>query len=75
MLAGAHPARETDARIMNLETGVTTADDFWPKGINHRMRPANAPVLAAAAIDGCALARIIHKGAGRGDRRTVELPP
>lgn len=46
-----------DARIINLETAVTSCDDAWPgKGINYRMHPANAPCLAAAKIDCCVLA-------------------
>jgi poly-gamma-glutamate synthesis protein (capsule biosynthesis protein) len=44
------------ARLVNLETAVTTSDAFWPKGINYRMHPRNVPVLAAAGIDACALA-------------------
>jgi poly-gamma-glutamate capsule biosynthesis protein CapA/YwtB (metallophosphatase superfamily) len=46
-----------DARIINLETAVTTSNDYWPgKGINYRMHPANTPCLTAAGIDCCALA-------------------
>ncbi|HUL94129.1 MAG TPA: CapA family protein [Burkholderiales bacterium] len=46
-----------DARIINLETAVTTSDDAWPrKGIHYRMHPANVPCLAAAKIDCCVLA-------------------
>lgn len=46
-----------DVRIINLETAVTTSDDYWPgKGINYRMHPANVPCLRAAAIDCCVLA-------------------
>jgi poly-gamma-glutamate synthesis protein (capsule biosynthesis protein) len=46
-----------DARILNLETAVTTADEPWPgKGIHYRMHPANVGVLTAAGIDGCVLA-------------------
>jgi poly-gamma-glutamate synthesis protein (capsule biosynthesis protein) len=46
-----------DARIINLETAVTTAGDPWPgKGIQYRMHPANIPCLTAAGIDCCALA-------------------
>jgi poly-gamma-glutamate synthesis protein (capsule biosynthesis protein) len=46
-----------DARIINLETAVTSSGDAWPgKGINYRMHPANAPCLAAAKIDCCVLA-------------------
>ena len=46
-----------DARIINLETAVTAAEDPWPgKGIHYRMHPANAPCLTAAKIDCCTLA-------------------
>lgn len=44
------------ARIVNLETSITTSADYWPKGINYRMHPKNVGVLTSAAIDGCALA-------------------
>lgn len=46
-----------DARIINLETSITTSDDWWTtKGIHYRMHPGNVPVLTAAAIDACVLA-------------------
>ncbi|KAI7840089.1 hypothetical protein COHA_006218 [Chlorella ohadii] len=46
-----------DARIINLETAVTTNDDPWPrKGINYRMHPGNAATITAAGIDVCVLA-------------------
>jgi poly-gamma-glutamate capsule biosynthesis protein CapA/YwtB (metallophosphatase superfamily) len=45
-----------DARIINLETAVTTADTPAPKGINYRMHPGNVPVLGAAGIDCAVLA-------------------
>jgi len=46
-----------DFRIINLETSVTTSDDFWRgKGINYRMHPQNIPSLTAAGIDCCVLA-------------------
>jgi poly-gamma-glutamate synthesis protein (capsule biosynthesis protein) len=46
-----------DARIVNLETAITTADDAWPrKGVHYRMHPANIGCLSAAAIDCCILA-------------------
>lgn len=49
--------RAPDARIVNLETAVTTSDDAMPgKGIHYRMHPANAPCLTAAGFDVCALA-------------------
>ena len=46
-----------DARIVNLETAVTTHDTPWPgKGIHYRMHPANVDCLAAAALDCCVVA-------------------
>jgi len=46
-----------DVRIINLETSVTTSDDYWKgKGINYRMHPGNIPCLTAAGIDICSLA-------------------
>jgi poly-gamma-glutamate synthesis protein (capsule biosynthesis protein) len=48
--------RGTDARIVNLETAVTTGGRPAPKGINYRMQPANAPSLNAAGLDCCVLA-------------------
>ena len=46
----------TDARIINLETSITSAVEAWPKGINYRMNPANIGCLTAARIDCCCLA-------------------
>jgi poly-gamma-glutamate synthesis protein (capsule biosynthesis protein) len=48
--------RKPDARIVNLETAVTTSTDYEPKGINYRMSPANMPAITAAGIDCCVLA-------------------
>ena len=48
--------RRPDLRIINLETSVTTSDDFDPKGINYRMSPGNAACLAPARPDCCVLA-------------------
>lgn len=45
-----------DARIINLETSITTSEAAEPKGINYRMHPGNAAVLTAARIDCCVLA-------------------
>jgi poly-gamma-glutamate synthesis protein (capsule biosynthesis protein) len=45
-----------DARIINLETAVTTSDAWCDKGINYRMHPANMGCLKAAQIDVCSLA-------------------
>lgn len=45
-----------DARVINLETAVTTAGAPWPgKGIHYRMHPSNTPVLTAAGVDACVL--------------------
>jgi poly-gamma-glutamate synthesis protein (capsule biosynthesis protein) len=44
------------ARIVNLETSITTSADYEPKGINYRMHPANTPCLTAASINCCVLA-------------------
>ena len=46
-----------DARIVNLETAITTNGEAWPtKGIHYRMHPQNLGCLVAAKIDCCALA-------------------
>jgi poly-gamma-glutamate capsule biosynthesis protein CapA/YwtB (metallophosphatase superfamily) len=46
-----------DARIINLETSITTSDEFWPgKGIHYRMHPNNVDCFTAARIDVCVLA-------------------
>ncbi|MGW7055458.1 CapA family protein [Streptomyces sp. NPDC054887] len=46
-----------DARVVNLETSVTTSDDFAPgKAVNYRMHPDNVVCLTAARPDVCALA-------------------
>jgi poly-gamma-glutamate synthesis protein (capsule biosynthesis protein) len=50
------PLHECDARIVNLETSVTTSNDFEPKGINYRLHPQNVASLTAARIDCCVLA-------------------
>lgn len=48
---------QPDARIINLETSVTTNDAYWrDKGIHYRMHPKNLPCLTAAGIDCCVLA-------------------
>ena len=49
--------RAPDARIVNLETAVTSSDDHWPnKRVHYRMHPANIDCLTAAGIDCCVLA-------------------
>lgn len=45
-----------DLRIINLETSVTSSNEYWPKGINYRMHPKNIPCITAAGIDCCVLA-------------------
>jgi poly-gamma-glutamate synthesis protein (capsule biosynthesis protein) len=46
-----------DVRIINLETSVTTSNEYeGGKGINYRMHPKNIPVIRAAGIDCCVLA-------------------
>lgn len=46
-----------DARIINLETAVTTSEEAWPrKRIHYRMHPGNVACLSAARIDCCVLA-------------------
>ena len=56
-----------DARIVNLETAVTTGDDAWPgKGIHYRMHPANVSCLTAARLDCCGLANNHVLDWGRG---------
>lgn len=46
----------SDARIVNLETSVTTSESAELRGINYRMHPDNIAVLTAAKIDCCVLA-------------------
>jgi poly-gamma-glutamate synthesis protein (capsule biosynthesis protein) len=46
-----------DVRIINLETSVTSSEDYWRgKGINYRMHPENVGCLTAAGVDICGLA-------------------
>jgi poly-gamma-glutamate capsule biosynthesis protein CapA/YwtB (metallophosphatase superfamily) len=46
-----------DARIIGLETSVTTRNDCWTrKRITYRMHPDNIACLTAARIDACVLA-------------------
>jgi poly-gamma-glutamate capsule biosynthesis protein CapA/YwtB (metallophosphatase superfamily) len=49
-------AEQPAARIINLETAITTSDDYAVKGINYRMHPGNIDCLTAAGIDCCVLA-------------------
>jgi poly-gamma-glutamate synthesis protein (capsule biosynthesis protein) len=46
-----------DARIINLETSITTSAAYWPdKAVLYRMHPGNIACLTAAGIDCCCLA-------------------
>ncbi|MFP4202999.1 MAG: CapA family protein [Opitutales bacterium] len=46
-----------DLRIINLETSVTTSEDYWKaKGIHYRMHPDNAALVSKAGIDCVVLA-------------------
>lgn len=46
-----------DVRIANLETAVTTHEEWWTdKSIHYRMNPANLPCLQAARLHCCVLA-------------------
>ncbi|MFD7442065.1 CapA family protein [Streptomyces sp. NPDC059909] len=46
-----------DVRVIDLESSVTTSDDFAPgKAVTYRMHPDNVPCLTAAHPDVCALA-------------------
>jgi poly-gamma-glutamate synthesis protein (capsule biosynthesis protein) len=50
-------ARRPHARIVNLETAVTSGGEPWPgKGIHYRTHPANVACLSAAGVDACVLA-------------------
>ncbi len=52
-LAGAAP----DARVINLETGVTHSGGFAPgKAVHYRMSPGNLPAVTVAHPDVCVLA-------------------
>jgi poly-gamma-glutamate capsule biosynthesis protein CapA/YwtB (metallophosphatase superfamily) len=49
--------RSPDLRIVNLETAITSSDDYWRgKPVHYRMNARNAACLAAARIDCCVLA-------------------
>jgi poly-gamma-glutamate capsule biosynthesis protein CapA/YwtB (metallophosphatase superfamily) len=48
---------DCDARIVNLETSITTSSDFAPgKAVHYRMHPANLPALRIVRPDVCVLA-------------------
>ncbi len=48
--------REVDARIVNLETAVTSCKAYEAKGINYKMNPANIGAITVAGISCCVLA-------------------
>jgi poly-gamma-glutamate synthesis protein (capsule biosynthesis protein) len=49
--------RGADARIVNLETSITSGGLAWPgKAVHYRMHPANVAALSTAHIDACTLA-------------------
>lgn len=53
VLAGFEP----HLKMINLETNITTSDDYWKqKYIHYRMHPANVNCLLEAGIDYCSLA-------------------
>jgi len=45
-----------DLRIINLETTITTSNNFEPKGINYRMNPNNIDVLKTFKVNIACLA-------------------
>ncbi|MCK7470294.1 MAG: CapA family protein [Desulfomicrobium escambiense] len=70
-LARARP----DARIINLETAVTTADEAWPgKGIHYRMHPANVgvPHGGRASIAACWPTTTCSTGAAAGSAKRCD---
>lgn len=45
-----------DVRIINLETAVTSGEEYEDKGINYRMHPDNIRCITVAKTDCCSLA-------------------
>ena len=46
-----------DLRIINLETSITSSEDYWrDKEIHYRVHPRNIDCITAAGIDCCCLA-------------------
>jgi poly-gamma-glutamate synthesis protein (capsule biosynthesis protein) len=65
---------ETDVRIINLETSITSSEDYCPdKEVLYRMHPGNIGCLTAARIDCCCLANnhVLDWG-GRGLEETLQ---
>lgn len=55
-----------EARILNLETSITTSEDFCKtKGIHYRMHPDNVQCLNEIGVDCCILANNHALGWGR----------
>lgn len=49
--------RRPDVRVVNLETSVTSSDEFAVgKSVHYRMNPANVPCLSTVSPDVCTLA-------------------
>jgi len=47
-----------DLRIINLETSITSSEDYWrDKEIRYRMHPRNIDCITASHIDCCCLAK------------------
>lgn len=58
---------QPQARVVNLETAVTTSADAWAhKGIHYRMHPGNVACLRAAGVDCCVLSNNHVLDWGRG---------
>jgi len=46
-----------DLRVINLESSITSSDDYWPgKRIHYRMHPRNIECITSARISCCCLA-------------------
>ncbi|MFG2760322.1 CapA family protein [Streptomyces wuyuanensis] len=66
---------DPDVRVIDLESSVTTSDEFASgKAVTYRMHPDNLPFLAAARPDVCALANnhVLDFGR-RGLEETVDV--
>jgi poly-gamma-glutamate synthesis protein (capsule biosynthesis protein) len=64
-----------DLRIVNLETSITSSDDFQPvKAVLYRMHPGNVSCLSTARLDACTLANnhVLDFGVG-GLEETLEV--
>lgn len=53
---GEFEREQLSARIINLETSITTSTDFAMKGIHYKMNPRNIGALTVAKVDCCVLA-------------------